>query len=274
MSSVRRTLDVLDLLARKAPLGLRAIADALELPATSVHRLLHELAAESVVERDSEGSWRLANRLMALVDLQLESLSFQRLARPFCETIAAAVGETVNINALSGDGCVCIDKVRGNEQMQLDWRVGSRGPLHCGGAAKAILAYLPESERQRICELPKSRFTQHTITTAGALQLELRKIRERGYAIDNQEVVIGVYCVAVPILDRGGRPVGAISISGPAPKAPGSQVMPLVRHLNEACAHVSGRLGYAGAWPPAFATANIGKEEINARLAAPMGQPI
>ena len=250
MSSVRRILDVLDLLARKAPLGLRAISDALELPATSVHRLLHELAEENVVERDSDGSWRMASRLMALVDIQLESLSFHRLVRPFCEAIAAAVGETVNINALAGDGCVCVDKVRGNEPMQLDWRVGSRGPLHSGGAGKAILAFLPARDRERICELPKQRFTEHSITSASALALELERVRERGYAIDSQEVVIGVYCVSVPIFDRTGRPVGAVSISGPAPKAPGSAVMPLVRHLNEACGHVSKRLGYTGAWPP------------------------
>jgi DNA-binding IclR family transcriptional regulator len=180
MSSVRRIMDVLELLARKGPMGVRAISDALDLPVTSIHRLVHEMAGENVVERDNDGSWRMAGRLMSLVDLQLESLSFHRLARPFCEAIAAAVGETVNINALSGDGCVCIDKVRGNEKMQLDWRVGSRGPMHCGGAAKAILAFLPQGDRERICGMAKQRFTEHTITTTGALERELEQVRERG----------------------------------------------------------------------------------------------
>ena len=67
--------------------------------------------------------------------------------------------------------------------------------------------------------------------------------------------MLGIYCVSVPILDRDGRPAGAISITGPSPKAPGRDVQPLVEMLNEACGSVSRRLGYAGAWPPGTAAA-------------------
>ena len=250
MSSVRRTIQVLDLLARKGALGVRGVAGALDLPVGSVHRLLNDLAEENVVEKDADGAWRLAHRLLGIVDMQLESVGFHRLAHPFCETIAAEVGETVNVNILSGDGCVVVDKVRGNERMQLDWRVGSRGPLYCGGSAKAILAYMPEAEQKRIARQTKPRFTEFTLTTTGELLDELGRIRERGYSIDNQEIVLGVFCVAVPILDRQSRPVGAISISGPSVKAPSKQILPLVARLNEACGHVSRSLGYAGAWPP------------------------
>ena len=231
-------------------MGVRAVATALELPVGSVHRLLNDLAEESVVERNEEGAWRLAHRLLGIVDLQLEGVGFHRLAHPFCEVIAAEVGETVNVNILSGDGCVVVDKVRGNEPMQLDWRVGSRGPLYCGGAAKAILAYLPEAEHRRIVGQANARFTEFTLTSERELLDELGRIRTRGYSIDNQEIVLGVFCVAVPILDRLKRPVGAISISGPSPKAPGKDVLPLVARLNEACGHVSRSLGYAGDWPP------------------------
>jgi DNA-binding IclR family transcriptional regulator len=242
---------VLELLSHKGALGVRAIAGTLSLPIGSVHRLLNELAEEHVVEKDADGAWRLGHRLLGIVDQQLESVGFQRLARPYCEAIAADVGETVNVNVLFGDGCVVIDKVLGgSERMQLDWRVGARGPLHCGGSAKAILAYLPEPDRRRMVRLPKERFTANTITTTSGLLAELRRIRERGYAIDDQEVVMGVFCVAVPILDRFQRPIGAISVSGPSVKAPGKHVMPLVKRLNEACGYVSSRLGYAAVWPP------------------------
>lgn len=248
--SARRAIKVLELLAQRKTLGVRAIASALELPLASVHRLLNELAEENAVERDAEGGWRLGHRLLGIVDQQLESVGFQRLARPQCEAIAAEVGETVNVNVRSGDGCVVIDKVRGNERMQLDWRVGSRGRLYCGGSPKAILAYLPEAERRRIAKQPKERFTPTTITSTSALLEEVGRIRRRGYSIDNQEIVLGVFCVAVPILDRVGDPVGAISISGPSPKEAGEQVQPLVARLNEVCGHVSRRLGYGGVWPP------------------------
>jgi DNA-binding IclR family transcriptional regulator len=255
VSTVARTFQVLDLLARKGALGTRAVAQALSLPVASVHRLLGELEDEKVIERNGEGTWQLSYRLLEIADLQLDAVAIPRLARPFCEALAATTRETVNVNVLSGDACVCIDKVRGNDRMQLDWRVGSRGPLYCGGSAKAILAFLPAAEQMRVANAPKERFTPQTIVDPSDLLRELGRIRERGYSIDNQEMVTGVFCVGVPIVDRLGRPMGAISISGPSPKAPGTGVKPLVKALSDACRQVSGRLGYAGEWPPRGAAA-------------------
>jgi DNA-binding IclR family transcriptional regulator len=250
MSSPRRTIHVLDLLARKGPLGVRAVAQQLDLPVGSVHRLLLELDEENVVERNPEGAWQLGYRLLEITDLQLDGVGFPRLARPFCEAIAQATRETVNVNVLSGDACVCIDKVRGGEGMQLDWRIGSRGPLYAGGSAKAILAFLSDVDQVRVANGEKIPFTPNTLTDPSALLQELAGIRARGYSVDDQELVMGVFCVGVPILDRLGRPVGALSISGPTPKAPGAAVEPLVRRLHEACGQVSKRLGYNGNWPP------------------------
>ena len=250
MSSPRRTIHVLDLLARKGALGVRGVAQALDLPVGSVHRLLLDLAEENVVERNADGAWQLSYRLLEITDIQLDGVGFPRLARPYCEAMAEATRETVNVNVLSGDACVCIDKVRGNEGMQLDWRIGSRGPLYAGGSAKAMLAFMGDADQVRVANGPKTQFTPHTITDASALLVELRHIRERGYSVDNQELVMGVFCVGVPILDRIGRPVGGISISGVTPKAAGAGVEPLVKRLHEACGQVSKRLGYLGAWPP------------------------
>lgn len=250
MSSIRRAIQVLDLLARKGALGVRAVAQQLALPVGSVHRLLLDLAEEKVVERNGEGAWQLSYRLLEITDLQLDAVGLPRLARPFCEAIAEATRETVNVNVLSGDACVCIDKVRGSEGMQLDWRIGSRGPLYCGGSAKAMMALMPEADQVRVANGPKTQFTPHTITHASDLLMEFRRIRKRGYAIDNQEMVLGVFCVGVPIVDRLGRPIGAISVSGPTPKKPGAAVQPLVDRLDTTCMQVSKRLGYAGVWPP------------------------
>lgn len=249
MSSVRRGIQTVDLLARKGPLGVRAISQQLDLPLGSVHRLLSDLAEEKVIERTAKGEWELSFRLLNITGLQLDRLELPRLARPFAEKIAAATEETVNINALSGLSGVCIDKVRGNEGMQLDLRIGATGSLHCGGGGKAMLAYLSEAEQETVLSGPLPALTPKTLSDPAALRTELAAIRARGYSIDDQEVVLGVYCVAVPVFDRNRRPVGAISITGPSPKAPGAAVQPLVDMLNQACDHVSRRLGYSGAWP-------------------------
>lgn len=250
MSSIRRAIQVLDLLARKGAMTARGVSQQLTLPVGSVHRMLVDLADEKVVERNATGAWQLSYRLLEITDRQLDGVKLPRLARPFCEAIAEQTRETVNVNVLSADGCVCVDKVRGNEAMQLDWRIGSRGPLYCGGSAKAILAFMPEAERERIIAQPRETYTRNTLTDPDDLRAELTRIRKRGYSIDNQEVVMGVFCVGVPIVDRTGRPVGAISISGTSPKAPGPDIQPSVDLLNDAAGSVSKRLGYSGHWPP------------------------
>ena len=178
MSSINRSIQVMELLARKAPLGVRAAAQLLSLPVGSVHRILLDLADENVVMRTADGGWELSHRLLEITGLQLDRVDFPRLAHPFCERLAEVTKETVNVNALNGLTAVCIDKVRGNEGMQLDRRIGSRGPLYCGGAGKAILAFLGEADQERVLAQPMTAFTPTTYTEPAALRRELGEIRE------------------------------------------------------------------------------------------------
>lgn len=254
MSAITRAIQAMYLLARKGPLGVRAVASQLGLPLGSVHRLLLDLEEEGVAERTPDGEWELSFRLLEITGVQLERIALPALARPFAEHMAEKTKETVNINMLSGGHGVCIDKVRGSEGMQLDLRIGSRGPLYCGGAGKAMLAFMRPADQARVLAAPMPALTPKTITDPDRLKAELVRIRERGYSIDDQEVVMGVYCVSVPILDASGKPVGAISITGTSVKAPGPGVLPLVDMLNEACGHVSRRLGYRGEYPLVGAT--------------------
>jgi DNA-binding IclR family transcriptional regulator len=257
MSSIRRSVQVMELLARKGAIGVRPIAQQLALPLGSVHRLLLDLEAEGVAERTPDGEWALSFRLLEITGIQLERIELPHLARPFADRIAEKTGETVNVYAFNGMASVCVDKVRGNEGMQLDMRLGSRGSINAGGAGKAVLAFMIEEDREKVLAEPLPALTPSTITDPAALRAELVRVRARGYSIDDQEVVIGIYCVSVPILDRRGGPAGAISITGPSIKCAGAAVAPLVDMLNEACGYISRRLGYAGRWPLAEAPAAI-----------------
>jgi DNA-binding IclR family transcriptional regulator len=250
VSSITRSIQVMELLARKGPLGVRAVALQLKLPLGSIHRLLLDLEAEGVTERTPDGEWELSYRLLEIAGAHLDRIELPRLARPFAERIAEETRETVNVNALHNMMGVTIDKVRGNEGMQLDMRIGSRGPLHCGGAGKAMLAFMTPEQQQSVYSQPLKRLTVHTITDPVELRREVERIARRGYSLDHDEVVVGVRCVAMPILDRVGHPVGAMSISGTSPKQPGPELDRLVSLLGEACGHVSKRIGYTGNWPP------------------------
>lgn len=208
-----------------------------------------DLEAENAVERTPTGEWDLSYRLLQIASSHLDRVEIPRLVRSFAEKIAATTNETVNVNVLSGLQAVCIDKVRGNERMQLDFNIGSRGPLHAGGSGKVILAYLSEAKQEIVLAGPLPANTPRTVTDRGSLERELQRIRARGYSIDDQEVVMGIYCVAVPILNGNGEAVASISLTGPTPKAAGKEIEPMVAMLNEAAEYASRHLGYGKPYP-------------------------
>lgn len=250
MTSISRAFETLELLARRGPMGMRAIAKQVGVPVGSTHRLLVELSEQNVVDRTRNGEWDLSFRLHEITGRHLERIGIADMVRPFATDMAEATGETVNVYVVSNGRTVCIDKLRGHLGVQLDMPIGHRGPLTSGGAGKCVLAYMIGEDREPILSQPLVAMTPYTLTLRQDLEAELDRIRARGYAIDNQEVVLGVYCVTVPILDRQGRPAGAVSISGPSVKSPGNAAIePMLAMLNSTCEQVSRRLGYSGDWP-------------------------
>ncbi len=164
MSSIRRSIQVLDLLARKGPLGVRAVAQQLGLPLGSVHRLLLDLADEDVVERTEDGEWELSFRLLGITGLQLDRLELPRSARPFAERIAEATRETVNSMLLSGHGRrLHRQGARQRAACSSTCAIGSRGAAHGGGAGKAMLAYPAEAEQvtQVSCDAARCADAEH-----------------------------------------------------------------------------------------------------------------
>jgi IclR family acetate operon transcriptional repressor len=238
----------LELLARRGPLGIRATAQALHLPLGSTHRLLQDLAAEAAVERTPDGQWELSYRLAQIVGVQLERVQLPRLVRPILEQLASETREAAFLAVPSRDEIVYLEKVQTDLQLQLNVEVGTRRPMHCTGLGKAILAFLPEVQLEHyLAANPMRPFTPKTITDPMTLRLELERTRRRGYAMDHEEIILGVHCVAVPILNHAGRPVGAISVAGTTPKADGERLEELVLRLRTAGEYVSRRIGFSGA---------------------------
>jgi DNA-binding IclR family transcriptional regulator len=245
MSSIARSVQIIELLARKGPLGVRAIAQALALPLGSCHRMLIDLAAESIVERTPDGGWEVSYRLLEIVGVQLERVELPRLARPILEQLASDTRETSFLAVPSRDEIVYLDKVQTDLQLQLNVELGTRRPMHCTGLGKAILAHLPDAQQERFLASSQLRpYTPHTITDPMLLRLELQRTRSRGCAIDHEEIIAGVHCVAVPILNYAGHPVGAISVAGTSPKQEGERLDTLVTRMKAAGDYLSRRLGF------------------------------
>jgi DNA-binding IclR family transcriptional regulator len=161
------------------------------------------------------------------------------------EQLASDTHETTFLAVPSRDEIVYLDKVQTDLQLQLNVELGTRRPMHCTGLGKAMLAYLPEAQQEQVLAAsPLRAFTPSTITDPMLLRLDLERTRQRGYAIDREEIILGVHCVAVPILNQAGRAVGAISVAGTTPKTEGERLDVLVARLKSAGEYVSRRLGF------------------------------
>lgn len=246
MPGIDRTFHVIELLAQRGPLGVRAIARELALPVGSTHRILSDLVGEAVVERTISGEWELSYRLLQLASIQLGRIQLPSLARPYLEQLASETRETVFLAVPSGDEIVYLDKVQTDMQLQLNVELGTRRPMHCTGLGKAILAFLPEAQQQQF--LARGHFpayTGNTITDPVLLAVELERTRERGYATDREEIIPGVHCIAVPLRNATGRAVGAVSIVGMGPRIGSERFDALVQRMKALGAQLSLRLGYA-----------------------------
>jgi len=197
-----------------------------------------------VVERTRDGEWELSYGLLEIVGIQLERVQLPRLARPVLEVLASETRETAFLAVPSRDEIVYLDKVQTDLQLQLHAELGTRRPMHCTGLGKAILAFLPPAQQQQVLMTSEFRpYTPHTITDPMTLRRELARIRERGYALDHQEIIVGVHCIAVPILNYAGYAVGALSVAGTSPKGAGERLDLLVQRMCRAGEYLSRRMG-------------------------------
>jgi IclR family acetate operon transcriptional repressor len=124
----------------------------------------------------------------------------------------------------SGDEAVCMAQIESRQAMRAISGPGGRVRLHMSGAGKALLACLPEPEVDRIADKGLPRATERTLVSLPLLKSELRTIRARGFAVDDEEYATGLRCVAVPLLDERGTPLAALSLSGPTARVSDSRL--------------------------------------------------
>ncbi|HAL62633.1 MAG TPA: IclR family transcriptional regulator [Chloroflexi bacterium] len=218
--SVSRALELLKTFSGvQSELSLAEISQRINLNRSTTFRLLVTLQAHGYVEQDQEArKYRLGVTCLELGSVFLNQSDIRKEALPILNGLRDDCKETVHLARLAGSEVVYLEKLEGLLPIGImGSQVGRRAPAHCTGLGKAMLAYLPESEiRQLYGESGLRRFTPNTITDLTELRRELASIRERGFAIDNEEHEPEVKCVAVPIWNYRQKVVGAISVSGPA----------------------------------------------------------
>ena len=216
VKSADRTLDIFELFAAEPRrLTISEISDRLGVARSSTHGLVHTLAARGYLVQDGGGRFQLSARLIQLGLNVADRLELRSAARGPMEELAMATHDTALLVVPDSGDLLFVDKVLSEARdLRTDPRVSSRSPLHCSSLGKALLATLDDRAVMKIAEtVGLEPATEHSITDPVQLLADLARTRARGYSVDQQEALLGVFCVGSPIRDHSGQPIAAISLS-------------------------------------------------------------
>jgi DNA-binding IclR family transcriptional regulator len=234
----------LEVLAENGEMPASRMAAHLDTSRAASHRFLTTLRDLGYVEKTEEGRFRLSFKVLELGMKKLEGFEIRHTVYPFMQEIAQAFGETVNLGHWDGNAVVHLDKINSTEILRLDVGMGTAAPAYCTGLGKAILAFLSESElRTYLASITLTPMSPKTIVSADRLKTEIARIRRCGYAVDNEELSLGLRCVAAPIFDYTGSPNYALSISGPTQRMTEEKIDAIQGKLVAICRQLSRQIG-------------------------------
>ncbi len=228
-------------------LGVTELSQRLELPKSTVYRLLASLQRGGLVDQDPETEkYRLGIELVRLAGLVLKQIDVRQIARPYLHSLAETSEETVNLTVLTGDGKVInIDGIPSPRMVRNVGWIGREMLPHCISSGKVLLAYLPQQQLERILAKGLPRFTDKTITDPVRLQEELNQVRQQGYAVAQEELEVGLSAVAAPIRNHEGTVIAVISVSGPSFRL-SEKISELAQLTKRTADEISYQLGYTG----------------------------
>jgi len=215
MDASQKTLSVLDALGAGEGNRLGDIAARAGVPKPTVHRILQRLIERGYARAEGDGRYAPGPRILALAGEMLRALDPGHYFGPVLRELHDEVGHTVHFALLSGHEAVYVEKLEAPDAAyQTASRVGGRLALHSTAIGKALLAAMPTDEaRDLIRELELPPRTKNTLATAAALEAGLADVRERGFALDDEENERNIRCVGAAVFDHRDRPVGAVSVS-------------------------------------------------------------
>jgi DNA-binding IclR family transcriptional regulator len=246
MSSTLKCFQALELLAQDPyEISLSDLAARLEQPLASAHRLVATLVEAGFAEQDpASRRYRLAGKALWAGAGYLRNSAVYRAAFLVMQEAARSSPGLIHLGALHGDWVLYLHTVGSPSRLYLYADTGERRPLHATGLGKAILAWQPPELVNRIAAQKLQRFTKHTICSGTELKEELNSIRQRGFAIDDQEGVMGLRCVAAPIFDATGASVAALSLSAPLNVLSNTSIDSAATHIREAALKISVQIGF------------------------------
>ena len=215
--SLKLAFDMMEMLSRK-PKGclLTEISEKLQCPVSSAYRMSMALEEMALVSRESDTKiLRLTNKLLDIGQRAVTENNLIENALDIMRQLRDEVSDTVLIGVRDDTEIVVLDEALGTRMFAFISKLGYRIGVSCSAPGKAVLAFLPESEREAVIGRVKFvKYNDRTLMDPETLRKELAKIAKQGFAFDNAEQFEGVYCVGAPVLDRSGYPVAAVWTTG------------------------------------------------------------
>ena len=216
---LERMFTLIDVLAsREEPISLKELSEKTGLHPSTTHRILNDLTLGRFVDRPETGSYRLGMRLLELGNLVKGRLNVREAALAPMRKLHKLIQQPVNLSVRQGDEIVYIERSYSERSgMQVVRAIGGRAPLHLTSTGKLFLAY-DDAQRVRAyaTRTGLAGHTRNSITQLATLERELAKTRQYGIARDNEELELGVRCMAAGVFDDQGQLVAGLSISAPA----------------------------------------------------------
>jgi DNA-binding IclR family transcriptional regulator len=231
-------MELLDRMTRlDQPHSLSQVVALTGWPKPTVHRMLAQLENGGWLSREPDGRrYALAPRLLQLSEAALGNSAQQGVRHAVLRQLVSELGESCNLTALSGAEVVYLDRVEAAFPLRMELRPGTRVPVHCSASGKLFLAWMGARQRSRLLNsLALTRYTAATLTQRESLDAQLKAIRRDGHAVDAEEFVEGLICVAVPVLTADSRQVRcALALQAPAARMPLAQARLQLPRLQQA----------------------------------------
>ena len=239
-----RLFALLEVIASKDQLfSLQRLTDETGLPKPTLHRMLQQLESAGLLQRGPDGRlYGTGARLRRLAEKLLLNSVHQGAQHAVLRQLVDEVGESCNLTALSGSEVVYLDRVETAAPLRFYLHPGSRVPAHCSASGKIFLAQMTPRQRQRLLgHAPLQAYTPKTIIDLGGLEAEIRDIKRQGFALDNEEFLPGLLCVAVlvPPVARAGRPGlsnRCVAVQAPIMRLTATKALQLLPPLQRAAA--------------------------------------
>ncbi len=217
IASLEKGIKILELLVQHGELSVSEAARLMDTNRAGSHRFISTLKDLGYVEKNGNNKYQPTLKIMKLATKVANRFEIRRIARPYMHRLSMKYKETINLGFFKNHEIIHLDKIDSLEVLRMDSALGDKAPAYCTGLGKAILAFLPDHELTNYLEnIELKLLAPNTITDKDRFMSELSKIRRDGYAIDDEEMAMGLRCIAVPIFDHNAYPAYALSISGPS----------------------------------------------------------